>query len=342
MLSVGVLRLKSVGLLWFRYIWVPTVVMLFILIGSAGPYFDVSTTSAGSSTVIAANRLSYFCLAASGPLGWAPASADFYSYFPPQTSRLLTATMTTSGITIGKLLIEFLGIGLASGISTVPAWAAALERSPGNLIAQAFAPLGGFGKFCAIVLALCVAANNIPGTYAAALNFQMFGRWTAKVPRPIWSTVVVLIYTACAIGGRTQLLDIFLNFLSLIGYWVMIWVTMTVEEEVLFRGRRSYDWDHWEDKSHLPVGYASFASFLVGWVGATMCMYQTYYTGPIAKMVGNGIDVSHCPLWPIYTLLLTRPASLAFRFQCPGPVWSTLCSDILSLSIMDARNSDLP
>ncbi|KAH8892671.1 hypothetical protein GQ53DRAFT_862264 [Thozetella sp. PMI_491] len=282
------------GIRWFhtfeRYIWIPTVLLLFILIGSAGPNFNTDSPSKGTGSALIANRVSYFFLAASGPLGWAPAAADFYSYYPSSTSRLLTAAVTTSGITAGKLLIEFLGIGLASGLATVPAWADAFDQSTGALIVEAFAPLGGFGKFCAVVLALCVSANIIPGAYAAALNFQMFGPWFAKVPRPIWSTVVVIIFTVCAIAGRAQLLLIFLNFLALIGYWVIIWIAMTVEEEVIFRRHKGYEWDSWADKTYLPTGYAALTTFLIGWAGAIVCMSQTYYVGPIAKLA-SGADI---------------------------------------------------
>lgn len=278
-----------------RYVWIPTVLILCILIGSAGPNFNTSAPSSGSGAVLAGNRLSYFFLTASGPLGWAPASADFYSYFHPKTSRIGTATMTGAGITTGKLLIEFLGIGLASGLATTPAWSEAFGHSTGALITAAFDPLGGFGHFCAVVLALCVSANNIPGTYAAALNFQMFGRPLARVPRPVWATVVVIIYTVCAIAGRAQLLSIFLNFLSLIGYWVIIWVAIVLEDEFIFRRHKGFDWARSNDRSYLPLGLAAFTSFLIGWAGAILCMYQTYYTGPIAKLVGNGSDVSFLP-----------------------------------------------
>lgn len=216
--------------------------------------------------------------------------------------------MTTCGITVGKLLIEFLGIGLASGLATMPTWAAAFDHSAGALIAEAFVPLGGFGGFCAVVLAICVSANNVPGTYAAALNFQMFGRYAAKIPRPIWSTVVVIIYTVCAIAGRAQLLSIFLNFLALIGYWVIIFFIITLEEEFIFRRQKGYDWDSWADKAYLPIGYAAFTSFLIGWAGAILCMYQTYYTGPIAKLVGQGADVSPESLSHKYRILLTLVA----------------------------------
>lgn len=277
-----------------RYVWVPTVLALFILIGSAGPNFNAQSQSQSSGAILACSRLSYFFLSASGPLGWAPAAADFYSYYPASTSRVLTATMTGSGITFGKLLIEFLGIGLASGLATVPAWAAAFDRSTGALIAEAFAPLGHFGKFCAVVLALCVSANNIPGTYAASLNMQMFGGWFATVPRAVWSTVIAIIYTVCAVAGQTQLLPIFLNFLALIGYWVIIWVVMTLEEELLFRrGRKGYDWDRGADRKYLPAGYAALTSFLVGWAGAVLCMSQTYFVGPIARLTAGSADVGY-------------------------------------------------
>lgn len=67
---------------------------------------------------------------------------------------------------------------------------------------------------------------------------------------------------------------------------------MTVEEELLFRRQKGYNWDRSSDRNYLPVGYAALVSFLIGWAGAILCMYQTYYTGPIAKLVGNGADVS--------------------------------------------------
>ncbi|KAI0002649.1 FAD/NAD(P)-binding domain-containing protein [Xylariaceae sp. FL0662B] len=283
------------GIKWFhtfeRYVWVPTVLVLFILIGCAGPRFDTKTPSSSTGGALHGARLSYFFLCASGPLGWSPASADFYTYYPVKTDRRMIAAMSASGITLGKLLIEFLGIGLGSGLALNPGWAAAFSISPGHLIAEAFTPLGAFGKLCATILALCVAANNIPGVYAAALNWQMFGRYFAKIPRPVWSTVTCIIFTVCAVAGREHLFSIFLNFLALIGYWTVIWIAMTLEEEFIFRRETGYDWTDWSDKNVLPIGYAAFVTFIVGWIGAILCMYQTYYTGPIAAKVAGGSDI---------------------------------------------------
>lgn len=105
--------------------------------------------------------------------------------------------------------------------------------------------------------------------------------------------MATIIYTVCAIAGRAHLLTIFLNFLALIGYWVIIWIAIVLEDEFIFRRGTGFNWDDWRDQKKLPVGVAAFTSFLIGWAGAIVCMGQTYYYGPIAKLVGDyGADVS--------------------------------------------------
>lgn len=80
------------------------------------------------------------------------------------------------------------------------------------------------------------------------------------------------------------------------GYWVAIWIAITLEEQLIFRTRRGYDWTVWDDRSKLPIGIAAFIAFLVGWGGAILCMAQVWYIGPIAKKVGEyGADVSASP-----------------------------------------------
>ncbi|CZR55572.1 related to nucleoside transporter [Phialocephala subalpina] len=226
-----------------RYTWIPQVCILFIFVGVASPHFDVKTPSSSTGATLIGNRLSYVFLSASGPLGWSAAAADFYVYFPPKASRLAVFCMTASGLILGKLFVEFMGIGLGSGLSLNPTWVAADKISTGSLIVEALSPLGSFGNFCAVLLALGVVANNIPGTYSASLSFQLLGGWAVKVPRMVWSTISVVIYTICAIAGRAYLLTIFLNFLSLIGYWTIIWITLTIEEEFIFRRKTGYNWE---------------------------------------------------------------------------------------------------
>ena len=116
------------------------------------------------------------------------------------------------------------------------------------------------------------------------------------MPRAIWNTVGVVIYTACALAGREHLAEIFTNFLALMGYWVSIWIAIVLEEHFIFRRKTGFNWATWNQQKKLPLGIAALIAFLIGWVGAILSMAQVWYIGPIARLVGDyGADVSVLP-----------------------------------------------
>ncbi|KAF2182884.1 hypothetical protein K469DRAFT_740190 [Zopfia rhizophila CBS 207.26] len=277
-----------------RFAWLPQLLVLFILFGSAAPYFATSLASVGSSRQIAANRLSFFSLCFYVPNSWAAAASDFYVYYPEDTKKWKSFSLTYAGLVLSFSLVNMLGVGLASGVATNPIWESAYSISSGALITAGYGPLGGFGKFCAVIVALGVIANNVPGTYSAALGCQIMGRYGKAIPRWVWAVVLVMVQLVCAVAGRNQLFIIFQNFLALMGYWLMVMVCIVCEEHILFRRRLGlgFDWTAWEDRSRLPLGIAACISFLIGWVGAILGMYQVWYVGPIAKLAGDsGADV---------------------------------------------------
>ncbi|PCG93411.1 Permease, cytosine/purines, uracil, thiamine, allantoin [Penicillium occitanis (nom. inval.)] len=278
-----------------RWAWVPQLIALFVLVGSAGPKFDTNIPSVGSSRDIAGNRLSFFSLCLSSSVAWAPAGADYYVYYPPTTKKWVTFTMSFFGIGLALTFANLLGVGLGSGTYSNVDWEAANEVSSGALIMQGYNGLGGFGKFLGVLIALGLIANNIPGTYSATLGFQTLGRYGIAFPRWFWTCVGVVIYTACALGGRDHLFEIFENFLALMGYWVTIFLIIVLEEHMIFRWGKiapAFDWSNWADRGKLPLGLAAFTAFVIGWVGSIMCMYQIYYVGPIAKLVStDGADL---------------------------------------------------
>lgn len=166
-----------------RYAWIPQVLVLFILIVSAGPYFNASLQSIGDTRTISANRLSFFSLCLYVPNSWAAAASDYYVYYPEKSSKFKTFLLTLTGLWTSFILVYMLGIGLGSGIATNPAWAEANSISTGALVVAGYGGLSGFGKFCSVVIALAVIANSIPGTYSAALGCQVLGRYGKIVPR---------------------------------------------------------------------------------------------------------------------------------------------------------------
>jgi purine-cytosine permease-like protein len=148
-------------------------------------------------------------------------------------------------------------------------------------------------------MGLGIAANMVPGNYSAAFCAQLLSTHAEKLPRIFWNTMATIVFVVISIPGRDKLLTIFSNFLPLIGYWTIMWIVMTAEEEWLFRRRirtathdpaKPYDWNSWSDRKKLPLGLAATAAFLIGWAGAILCMNQVYYTGPIARMAG-GADI---------------------------------------------------
>ncbi|KAF9890270.1 hypothetical protein FE257_006184 [Aspergillus nanangensis] len=274
-----------------RYAWFPQLIVLCILAGSAGPQFDFQTSSVGSLREVNTKRAAFFSMCLSVSLAWVPLAADYYVYHPPTTSRWKTWSATTAGGSLSMILTILLGVGLGSGVSNTPKWASLYDGTPGSLLMAGYDRLGVFGKICAVINVVAVVSNNAPGAYSMAMNFQMLGEMWRKIPRPVFTVFSTAVYMSCAIGGRNFLYQIFKNFLPLIGYWVVIWFTISVEEDVLFKRCRGYDWSVWNNRDKLPVGIAATFAFIVGWAGAIVGMNQAYYKGPVAQAVGESCDL---------------------------------------------------
>ncbi|KAF7191136.1 Purine-cytosine permease fcyB [Pseudocercospora fuligena] len=281
----------SVFHVYERYAWVPQLIVISILAGVAGPKFDLyGNPSAGlSSNVVAGNRLSFFSLCLAAIITYAQGAADFFVYYPVETSRWKVFVSTMAGLVSSSTYALVVGVGLGSGVVTNPDWAAAYQQGQGALLIEGFKPLGSFGSFCSVILALSLIGNMVPPTYASGIDFQALGRYWEKVPRIVWNTVALLIAMVCGIAGRGHLAEIFTNFLAIMGYWVSIWVAIILEEHVVFRKWRGlgWDWEAWNDRTRLPLGVAALVAFLVGWVGSILCMAQVWYVGPLAKLISE-------------------------------------------------------
>lgn len=246
--------------------------VLCVMLGSAGPHFDFTVHSESSPTRLNAKRITFFSLCLSIALAWAPLAADYYVYYPPHVKRWRTFAVTFLGCCQAMIVTLLIGIGLGTILASSPIYTIKYGNSPGGLLMTAYDSLGGFGKFCAVINVLALVANNTPGAYSMGMNFQMLGRFFEKVPRPIFTTLSTVIYMACAMGGRNSLYEVFKSMLPLIGYWVMMFLVIILEEDILFRRTRGYDWSAWNDPQRLPLGIAAGIAFLIGWAGAIVGM----------------------------------------------------------------------
>ncbi|KAL9049612.1 MAG: hypothetical protein Q9162_007128 [Coniocarpon cinnabarinum] len=277
-----------------RYAWIPQIVGFSILAGVSGPQYDMAAPSEGSTRTQTGDRLSFFSLCLSAAITYAGAGADFFVYYPEEAPRWKVFVATVAGLALSFTYAFLVGIGLGSGVAVDTSWARAYDTSQGALIVQGFEPLGTFGHFTSVVVALGLIANIMPPAYSSGIDFQILGKAFALVPRVVWNLVGVIIFTVCALAGREHLAAIFTNFLAIMGYWLSIFIAITLEEHLVFRRRRGFDWAAWDKRESLPVGAAALAAFLVGWVGAIISMAQVWYIGPLAKLVGDyGADMGN-------------------------------------------------
>ncbi|KAF7510757.1 hypothetical protein GJ744_006123 [Endocarpon pusillum] len=277
-----------------RYAFIPQMFAILVLIGSAGKSFDTSAVAVGPAGTVTAHRCSFFALLFASIIGFTAISADFYVYYPTATPKWITFLTTWSGIWLSVIFCNIIGVGIATGVATTPAWNDAYSISSGALLLACYDGLGGFGGFCVVILAIGSITNLAPGTYAGALNIQVLGRYAKAIPRWFLCVVITLIELICSVAGRDHLFRIFENFLPIMSYWVCPWMSIALEEHLLFHVLRGvpFDWTAWEDKKKLPIGAAALFAWLVGWAGAIIGMHQTWYQGPIAlKIGGHGGDI---------------------------------------------------
>lgn len=257
--------------------------------GSSGRNWNTELNSVGPIGTITANRCSFFALEFSISIGFSAVAADFYVYYPPRTPRKLIFLSTWSGLWLSLLITNIIGAGIATGVATTPSWGDAYAISSGALLLECYNGLGGLGSLCLVILAMGSIANNAPSTYVAANTCQALGRHAKVIPRWTWCIILVTIDLICSVVGRDSLYNILENFLPIMSYWICPWLTIVIEEHLIFHVLRgvSFDWTAWEDRKQLPVGIAALLSWLVGWAGACVGMSQVWYQGPVAQQVGG-------------------------------------------------------
>lgn len=107
---------------------------------------------------------------------------------------------TWSGLFFSQFLIELLGVGLMTTVSSSdPAFQAAYDsRGVGGLTGQIFVGYGtgvrNFGKFIQAILSFSVVAVVITNVYSLGLNIQVISDYLMKVPRLLWSLLGGVVF----------------------------------------------------------------------------------------------------------------------------------------------------
>jgi purine-cytosine permease-like protein len=149
---------------------------------------------------------------------------------------------------------------------------------------EALKPIGGFGKFLLVIMAMSIVGCNIVNNYSLAFSAQNLGDWALKVPRFVWTIVGSIVYIVFAIAGEESFAEILADFLTIVGYWSTPFYIIVTIEHFYFRKTR-YPLEGWNDIKQLPTGFAGIAAICMAFVGAVLGMDMSWYVGVIAKSI---------------------------------------------------------
>lgn len=273
--------------------WIPTFIVFLVVLGVFAHSGDFVNIPMKAGTTELGAVLSYGSTVFGFGTGYTSFAADYTVYQPSNRPRRRVFLATWLGIYPTLLFTELLGAAVVTATSINGgdnAYQKGFDQAGvgGLLAAVLFDRIGGFGKFCVVILALSIVANNCPNIYSVPLTMMTLGRWTRNVPRWIWSTIGTGIYIAIAIPGYSNFESTLENFMNFIGYWLAIYEGIALTEHFVFkRGFGGYRPEDYDNPKALPPGIASTAAFCMGIVGMVLGMSKTWYIGPVAKAAGT-------------------------------------------------------
>ncbi|KAI8584592.1 hypothetical protein K450DRAFT_296090 [Umbelopsis ramanniana AG] len=276
-----------------RFSWIPMWIIFFIILGEAAHHMTITPITAVGATE-AGNWLSFAATVVGYNPGWVTCAADYSVNQPASFDRRVVFILAFLGSFIPSVLLQTLGVGLTTGFASNPSWAAAWDaNSTGGLVGEVLSPLGAFGKFLLVLLALGIIACNVPNGYSVALSFQVISSSLVKVPQWTWTILGCIVYTIIACFGADHFSDILENFLLILAYYVAPYAVVILLEHIVFRKKgTTYNLEDWNDQSKLPIGVAAVGAVIIGFGFALLGMSQVWLVGPIAKKIGDyGGDV---------------------------------------------------
>lgn len=276
--------------------WIPTFIVFMVVFGTFAHTGDFRNVPMGVGKAEIGKVLTYGSTVFGFGTGYTSLAADYTVYQPSNRPRRRVFLSAFLGIYPTLLFTELLGAAMATAMTLNGGdniyQAGYNESGIGGLLGAVLLPhVGLFGKFCLVILALSIVANNCPNIYSVALTLMVLGRWTRRVPRFVWTILGSIVYVAIAIPGYSQFEAVLENFMHFIGYWLAVYEGVALTEHFVFkRGFSGYNVEDWDNPSKLPPGIAAVFAFACGICGMILGMSQTWWVGPIGKLAGPEPD----------------------------------------------------
>ncbi|KAK4225018.1 putative purine-cytosine permease [Podospora fimiseda] len=272
-----------------RYAWIPACIAIIVAVGCGGKELTRQTVPEIQPPPVSA-VMSFAMIIASYMIPWACLASDFTTYLSPEISSVKIFTYSYFGLATPTITLMVLGAAIQSAIPNNPHWQAKFEESlAGGVLDAMLSPAQGFGKFLVVLLSFTLLGNVAATSYSITLNFQMLVPVLLKVPRYLFSIVLIAIIIPVSIAAAGDFFVNMENFLALIGYWSSAFLGVLVTEHLVFRKMdcRNYDAEAWNDASLLPWGVAALGASVLCFGLVIPSMSQVWFTGPIARTTGD-------------------------------------------------------
>jgi NCS1 nucleoside transporter family len=265
-----------------RYAWIPIAIIFLIMLVIAGPKIAFIPTPAFGIVEIA-SFVSFGGAVCGFAAGWCAYASDYNVRQPENTAAVRIFWLTFLGVAIPCIILEIFGMALTTGYKSA---------GGGDLLVAVLKPLGGFGSFLLVLLALSIVANNVPNAYSLGLSMQVLGKSFQRVSRALWTLFGALIYMLIAIPAVADFNTTLTDFLLIIAYWLGPWGIILLEEHFFFR-RGRYNVEDWNTPERLPIGWAALVSMALGLVGVYLGAAQVLFVGPVANLFNPpyGMDI---------------------------------------------------
>ncbi|MBD5633010.1 MAG: cytosine permease [Candidatus Eremiobacteraeota bacterium] len=201
-------------------------------------------------------------------IGFAPYSADYTRYLPPQTKPWTIFALASGGLVTSGFAMELCGMLIASRLH---------DLSPAGVIDGIGALTGVFGPIALLAIAVSAIAINSINDNTAAYSLISTG---VRIPRHVSAIVTSFCGFALAVAGAGKFAELFSNYLLLLLYWIAPWAGIVLADWFVYRGRRA------------TPAWGSGAAIFALVTPLTIALFSSteVYTGPIARMLG-GADI---------------------------------------------------
>ena len=230
-----------------------------------------------------------FAGAAAYALGWAPYVSDYSRYLPPQTSPRAALAYTYGGVVVGMGWLMALGAFVAALFA---------DASPLEAIRQgADGVLPGAG-FWLLLLALPGLVSVITiNIYAASIELITIVDSFVPVKPTLGARVVAtsLIALAALVGAIFATGDFLANFgsfLVVLLYVLVPWTSVNLIDYYFVRRGRYAIREIFKPKGiYGSWGWRGLGAYLIGIVAMIPFVVTTWWTGPLARALGD-IDIA--------------------------------------------------